>query len=283
MSRIEKALEKVARHREMSMPEKLHSGEDISAKAWGDEGAPTISLKVGNPFIVGFTLQDMAVVEEYKKLRSTLIRMTKKDENLNTIMVTSSESGEGKTTTAINLAIVLALEFNHTVLLVDADVRRPMIHNYLGVEAKLGLADCLADGIDVGRALIKTEIPKLSFLSSGKETDVPAELLSSAKMKGLIMELKHRYHDRYIIIDTPPALLFSETQVINSFVDGTIFVVKEGVSTAHVQHALDMMTDGSLLGLVYTNASPEEQSGRYHNHYNRYYQENSIGQDKQNS
>jgi receptor protein-tyrosine kinase/non-specific protein-tyrosine kinase len=88
-----------------------------------------------------------------------ILRLTKKLANHNTIMVTSSESGEGKSLTATNLALVLAQEYNHTVLLIDADLRRPTLNTLLGVEPVLGLSDCLADGIDVGRALAKTGRP----------------------------------------------------------------------------------------------------------------------------
>jgi len=274
MSRIENALEKAIRRREPSLPPK---------EPLVQENVELVSqpLKTKSPYVIRFTEQDLPIAEEYRKLRSLILRMTKKQANHNTIMVTSAESGEGKSLTATNLALVLAQEYNHTVLLVDADLRRPTLQTLLGVEPALGLSDCLADGIDIGRALAKTSIPKLTFLSSGRKTHKPAELLSSNKMKALVHELKHRYPDRYIIIDTPPALLFSETHVISSFVDGILFIVKEGVASSSVRAALDILKESPILGIVYNNASPELLNGRYH-HYYRYYHQHRDGASNKN-
>jgi protein-tyrosine kinase len=263
MSRIENALEKAIQRREPSLrPEEPLAQDNVEMAAQ--------PLKTKSPYVIKFTEQDMPIAEEYRKLKSLIMRLTRKLANHNTIMVTSAESGEGKSLTATNLALVLAQEYNHTVLLIDADLRRPTLNYLLGVDPPLGLSDCLADGIDVGRALAKTGIPKLSFLSSGRKTAKPAELLSSNKMKALINEVKHRYPDRYIIIDTPPTLLFSETHVISSQVDGILFIVKEGVASSSVRAALDILKDSSIFGIVYNNASPEQLNGRYH-HYHRYY------------
>jgi exopolysaccharide/PEP-CTERM locus tyrosine autokinase len=274
MSRIEDALEKAVRRREPSAP---YTGPSIQENV-ETEAQP---LKTKNPYVIRFTEQDLPIAEEYRKLRSMILRMTKKQTNDNILMVTSAESGEGKSLTATNLALVLAQEYNHTVLLVDADLRRPTLHNLLGLEPVLGLSDCLADGIDVGRALAKTGIPKLSFLCSGRKTSKPAELLSSNKMKVLIHELKHRYPDRYIIIDTPPALLFSETHAISSYVDGILFIVKEGTASNSVRDALDILKGGPVLGIVYNNASPQQLDRRYH-HYYQYYkqQRNEVSHEK---
>jgi protein-tyrosine kinase len=274
MSRIENALEKAIRRREPSLPpEEPLAQENVEIAAQ--------PLNTKSPYVIRFTEQDLPVAEEYRKLRSLILRLTKKLANHNTIMVTSAESGEGKSLTATNLALVLAQEYNHTVLLIDADLRRPTLNTLLGVEPVLGLSDCLADGIDVGRALAKTGIPKLTFLSAGRKTQKPAELLSSNKMKALIYEVKHRYPDRYIIIDTPPTLLFSETHVIGSYVDGILFIVKEGVASSSVRAALDILKDNSILGIVYNNASPEQLNGRYH-HYYQYYNYQQRGANNQN-
>ena len=116
MSRIENALEKAVQRREPSPPKGLnHANVEIPAQP----------LKTKSPYVIRFTEHDLHVAEEYRKLRSFILRATKKQANHNTLMVTSAESGEGKSLTATNLALVLAQEYNHTVLLVDADLRRP--------------------------------------------------------------------------------------------------------------------------------------------------------------
>ncbi|MGE5174539.1 MAG: XrtA-associated tyrosine autokinase [Betaproteobacteria bacterium] len=270
MSRIEKALENALRQREPSPALEPLQSNDPAMEA----------LKPTNPNIIGFDDQLAPIAEEYKKLRSMILQMTKRKENHNTIMVTSAESGEGKSLTAINLALVLAQEYNHTVLLIDADLRRPSLQTYLGLEPGLGLTDCLFDGIDVSQALIKAGTPKLSFLGAGRKASNPAELLSSNKMKSIVHELKSRYRDRYIIIDTPPVLAFAETHVMSSYVDGVLFVVKEGVASSSVHAALDILNIGNVLGIVFNNASAERLQGRY-SHYYHYYYDQRRGETKE--
>ncbi len=261
MSRIEKALENAIRQRDPS---------DV-AEELPSHTTAVVPLNPINQNIISVSNPYSPVAEEYKKLRAMILHLTRKKENLNVIMVTSSETGEGKSLTSINLALVLAQEYYKTALLIDADLRRPSLHGYLGVEPVLGLTDCLVDGIDVGRALIKVGTSKLSFLAAGKISSNPAELLSSNKMRSLIHEIKNRYRDRYVIIDTPPVLAFAETHVMSSFVDGVLVVVKEGVASSSVHAAMDILKSATVLGIVYNNTSVKESSSRYSRYYNNYY------------
>ncbi len=262
MSRIEKALENAVRRREpLQAPEPIQQTPRR-------EGLP---LTPSNPRIVGFGDQTAFVAEEYRKLRSILLQLTKRQTYLNTLMVTSSESGEGKSLTATNLGLVLAQDYNHTVLLIDGDLRRPSLHDYLGVKPPFGLADCLLDGVDVSRALMPLDNGKLTLLAAGRKTDNPAELLSSDKMKTLMREVKGRYHDRYIIIDTPPVLPFAETHSISTYIDGVLFIVKEGTAMTNVAASLDILKDGNVLGIVYNGARKDRTSDRYSHYYDQYY------------
>jgi len=229
-----------------------------------------MTFKPVNPCVLAFSNPDMAVAEQYRKLKTLILKMTEKDFR-NTLIVTSSIGGEGKSVTCANLAIMLAREYGQTVLLVDADLRKSSLQEYLGLESVFGLADCLNDRIDLGKAIVKTGIPKLSFLSAGKKMAEPAELLSSYRMKELLTEMKNRYHDRYIIIDTPPALLYAETLVLSTIVDGIVVVVREGVASLQgVRDTLDALKGASLLGIVYNDVSNASLDGTYRN-YKDYY------------
>jgi protein-tyrosine kinase len=233
-----------------------------------------LSMNQSNPRVITYQNPDSPVAEEYRKLKTVILRMTR-DEFRNTVMVTSAISGEGKSVTSANLAVMLAREYGQTVLLIDADLRRPSLQEYLGMAAHVGLADCIEDGIDAGNAIVKTGIPKLSFMSAGKRVEHPSELLSSQVMKNYLLELKHRYRDRYIIIDTAPILLFAEIQALSRLVDGVLVVVKEcGVSLKGVTQMLDILKDSNVLGFVYNNASATSLDGRYHDHYQHYYSDN---------
>jgi protein-tyrosine kinase len=227
-------------------------------------------VTIASPYIIKFTEEDAPLTEEYRKLKSAVLMMMKQNAKQNTLVVTSSESGEGKSLTAVNLALVLAQESNRTVLLVDADLRRPSLHTYLGVKPNFGLADCILDKVDLHDALIKTTVPRLNFLAAGKKTDTPAELLSSDRMKEFMQEIKNRYQDRIIIFDTPPTLIFTDIRVLSQFADGILFVVKEGTAANSVRDALAALKGSPVLGIVYNGASQEQLNGRYHRYY-RYY------------
>jgi protein-tyrosine kinase len=230
-------------------------------------------FKPTNPYLVTFSGSDSPVAEQYRKLKTLILKMTRKDFR-NTLLVTSSIGGEGKSITCANLAVMLAREYGHTVMLVDADLRKPSLQEYLGLKSAFGLADCLTDGINLGKAIVKTGLPKLSFLSAGKQVADPAELLSSYRMKELLTELKNRYEDRYIIIDTPPTLLYAETLALSALVDGVVVVVREGVGSPQgVRDTLDVLKGSALLGIVYNDVSYASLDGSYRNykdHYSKY-------------
>ncbi len=176
--------------------------------------------------------------------------------NGNLIMVTSSLAGEGKSFCAVNLAMSIAMEMDHTVLLVDADVARPMVPKILGVGADKGLLDVLLDDkLDLTEVLIKTNIEKLSILTAGSQHPNANELLASQSMGLLLKELVHRYEDRIIIFDSPPLLLTSEARVLASQM-GQIVLVVEAEKTTHqtVRETLRQIESCEVVNLVYNKA-----------------------------
>ena len=147
------------------------------------------------------------------------------------IMVTSALPGEGKTFTAINLAMSIAMEIDTSVLLVDADVVRPSVPKRLGFEVGRGLLDVLQDPtIDLADVMLRTNIPKLSVLPAGTPNSRSTELLASASMERLLIELANKYADRVIVFDAPPLLLTTEARVLASRV-GQVVVVVEAART----------------------------------------------------
>jgi protein-tyrosine kinase len=283
VSRIEKALEKAAEQRgsrekdepgivEKSIKKKLpeESGEAYSsAPVWTAE--PAMDMKLDHPMLITYRDPRSPISEEFRKLKSSLVTHAREGNAKKALMITSCLSGEGKSVTAINLAITLAQEYDHTVLLVDADLRKPSVHKYFRLTPKRGLADCLSEGSDIGPALIKTGIGRLSILPAGREVENPAELLGSQRMKALVHEMRQRYPDRFIIFDCPPVLSVAETRSLSSFVDGILFVVKEGmVSRTHVLDALGAINEKKVLGIIYNHIENESLMGRYHYYYHGY-------------
>jgi len=230
-------------------------------------------MKIDHPSIVAARKVDSPVTEEYKKLKSRIVDLTTKDGFKNTLAVTSSVSEEGKSITAVNLAVSLSQDYDHAVILIDADLRRPTLHTYLNRTPGKGLSDCLVGGIDPDAALMPIGSKKLSFLPAGKKIDDPVEFFASRKMQALMQDLKARYADRYIIVDTPPVLLFAETKKISAFADGTILVVKEGRATLeNISEALDILKETNVMGIVYNHASLQNlNESSYYHYYSRYY------------
>jgi protein-tyrosine kinase len=268
MSRIEKALQKAASKRKGMPPQgaPVPRPEDRPGTTSPPPAADRETMeRPVSPYLVTLTEPLSPIAEEYRKLKSMIVKLTKHGGFKNTLMVTSSLGNEGKSLTALNLAVTLSEEYDHTVLLIDADLRNPTLHRYLDLAPGAGLADCLVDGLDAGKAMMRPGIGKLSFMPSGRAVGNPVELLSSRKMKDLIGELKHRYSDRYIIIDTPPVLSVAETCSLSPLVDGIVFVVREGLSSVdNIRDSLDILKDGNVLGLVFTGVSVENLNGRYH-------------------
>jgi len=271
MSRIEKALEKAARLRGDDITPKRPQERDVHYLQAPRQGTKIASM--GVPRLVAFHDPASPVSEEYKKLKARIVSLTKQESFKNMLLVTSAIGGEGKSITAANLALSLSQDYDHSVLLVDADVRKPTLHKLFNVTPGIGLSDCVDDDRDLGSAFIKIGNGNLTLLPSGKRHDNPVELFSSQRMHKALAALKYRYPDRYIIIDTPPVLLFAETKMISSFVDGIIFVVKEGrAPLQHIADALDVLKGEEIMGVVYNGVGPNGLNGRfaYHNYYADY-------------
>ena len=186
-----------------------------------------------------------AITDQFRVIKRPLLdnatgKGASKVTNGNLIMVTSSLPGEGKSFTAINLAMSIAMEVNHTVLLVDADVARPSVMSKLGLEPSPGLLDLLLNNsTDIADVLLKTNVPRLSLLPTGKPHPRANELLTSTAMTLLLEDLSNKYKDRIIIFDSPPLLLTTEARVLAAHMGQILMVVQaEKTLQSQVQHAL---------------------------------------------
>ncbi|GGC97185.1 hypothetical protein GCM10011396_50840 [Undibacterium terreum] len=192
----------------------------------------------------------------------------------NLIMVASSLPGEGKTFCAVNLAISIAMELDHTVLLVDADVARPSVPRYLRLDpadtsSAIGLMDVLLDDkLDLADAMLKTNIDTLSILPAGRSHKRATELLASQAMSSLLDEIANRYPDRIVIFDSPPLLLTTEARVLANQMGQIVLVVEAEATTQHVvKEVLRQLKSHTNVNLVY-NKAKTFAGGDY---YGRYY------------
>ena len=160
--------------------------------------------------------------------------------NGNLIMMTSAVPGEGKTFSAVNLAMSIAMELDQTVLLVDADVARPSLPRIFGLPPGKGLLDALqSKSFDLSQALIRTNVEKLTLLTSGTPHAHATELLASDAMARLLDEMAIRYPDRIVIFDSPPLLVTTESRVLATHMGQIVFVVQaESTLQSDVKRAL---------------------------------------------
>jgi exopolysaccharide/PEP-CTERM locus tyrosine autokinase len=230
-------------------------------------------LKATNPKFIIAPGQARVVIEEYRKLKSVILRMTQGGKFLNTIAITSGAPQDGKSLTALNLAFSLAQSYDHTVLLVDTDLRGPSIHSLLGIKPEKGLIHYLRDDVPLDEILVKTGLGKLVVLPAGGTVKDPVELLSSDKMRKLVEELKNRYLDRYVIFDTPPVTYFAESQAIASMVDGVLLVVRDReTKQQHFVEALSVLEGANIMGIVYnSDHAPFMKGSSYYYYYYYYY------------
>lgn len=231
-------------------------------------------LRENNMLVQGSSLSPN-FSDEYRRIKRPLLsnafgKSSALMEKGNLVLVTSSIPGEGKTHTAINLALSIAHERDHTVLLVDCDVARHGASSVLGIVDKPGLVDILEDDdFSVGDAILRTDIPELCLISSGKQHDFVTELLASQRMSELVAEIGARYEDRVIIFDGPPLLPTPQTQVLTSLVGQVVFVVEAGSTPqSTVEEALNMIPEEQATGLVMNKSEGSGgRSGYYYGYY----------------
>ncbi len=211
------------------------------------------------------------VAEEYRLIKRPLLANAfghggvARVRNGNLIMVTSSLPGEGKTFTAVNLAISMATELEHTVLLIDADVSKSSVIRYLGLKAKRGLIDVLQNPeLALSDVLIRTNIAKLTVLPAGESITHATELLASSAMKNFVREIANRYPDRIVIFDSPPLLSTSEASVLATYVGQIVFVVEaERTPQDAITDALSHIADCENVGVVLNKFASGASSGDY--------------------
>lgn len=208
------------------------------------------------------------MADEYRVIKRPLIanamgRGSAPIPNGNLIMVTSALPGEGKSFTAINLAISIAMELDNTVMLVDADVARPSVLNMLGLPPAPGLLDVVdKNSVDISGVLLRTNIEKLSILPSGTQHPRATELLASDAMVRLLDDMASRYNDRIIIFDSPPLLLTTESRALATHMGQIVIVVHaEQTAQAAVKQAVSAIEACPVKMLVLNQARQASTDG----------------------
>jgi capsular exopolysaccharide synthesis family protein len=205
--------------------------------------------------IVSYFDPKALISEQFKVLRTNILSLDKAKTHNKIIVITSSIHSEGKTMTALNLAVTLASSTHKPrVLLIDADMRRGRVAKYLGVDQQIGLSEVLEEKAELPEALFQIDIENLSFMASGAVPEHPAELLDSPQMKAVLSELKKQYD--YILIDTPPIISVTDSGIIGALADGVLMIIQAGrTQRGIVGRATELLKQSQvkILGYVLTN------------------------------
>lgn len=220
--------------------------------------------------LVSFKNPKSRSAEAFRTLR-TNIQFSCLDTELKSIVVTSSGSGEGKSTVMANLAITMA-QSGKSVILVDCDLRKPSIHKKMGVSNSVGLTNVLVQNVKKEDCMMESSVKNLFILTSGPVPPNPAELLGTRKMRDFIGELKKEFD--MVLIDAPPVLAVTDAQILSSIADGVIFVASYGEAQkdaiVDAKHLIDKV-GGKVIGIVF-NKVPEGVSSYQGKYYEGYYE-----------
>ena len=206
---------------------------------------------------------EQGVFTDAYKILCTQVLQKMREIGWNALAVTSPGEGEGKTLTAINLAISMAMEVNQTVLLVDANLRHPSVHQYFGMKGEVGLSDYLTAGKPLEEMLVHPGIGHFVILPGGKPLLNSSEMLGSQKMAVLVQELKQRYPSRIVLFDLPPLLSAADALAFAPYVDAALLVVEEGkTKNEDIVRAANLLNSTTLIGTVLNKSRDPEIADR---------------------
>jgi capsular exopolysaccharide synthesis family protein len=292
MERIRKALEQASRDRAQNFRAEPRPavGAPPPPPSSSPAAAPQADLTTG----VRYTYTKMVEVTErtmvdhrliagvaghefkdaYRMLRTRVLQSLREN-NWTSLAVTGPASGCGKTLTSINLAISLAMDVTHTVLLVDLDLRKPSISDYFNYHPEYGLSDYLLRDVPIHQILFSPGIERLVVLPGREAIQNSSEMLRSPKMVALVNELKHRYPDRLIIFDLPPILAADDALAFAPYTDAMLLVAEAGgTSREDLQKAIEILKGVPVIGTVLNKANAPRGG------YGYYYKQRAARKDK---
>jgi capsular exopolysaccharide synthesis family protein len=234
-----------------------------------------------NERAVAFHKFDTVEAEQYRKLYIEIVH-ARRTRELQIILLTSALAGEGKSITALNLAITSAAAGDqHGVLLVDTDLRKPSIHRYLGIHPRCGLSDYLLGDTEYSQIFFKTQIPGLTIIAAGRRVSNPTTLLASTRMEQLFRDIKSQKQYSSIILDSSPVLLTSESKVLLQYVDTTILVVRaKKTPTEVISQTIKILGEENVLGCVLNGVTFSDFPLYNYYYNNNYYNSGSINDSK---
>lgn len=277
MDRIQRALDKAKQQQKKisnnNLEKKVVSEEPIQNSVQKNSSINDISytqtkvLPINNEALESKRI----IAGMYHHSQSTVFRMLRtqvlkkmRENNYQTLAISSPTASEGKSLVASNLAVAIAMELNQTVLLVDMDLRNPSLNDYFSLEVTNGLKQLLEKDLALEDVLINPGIERLVILPGVDRADDSAELISSPKMAALVHELKKKYDSRVIIFDVPPILQTDDVMLASDYFDATLLVLEDGKNKeVEIKKAIQLLDGHNLIGTVLNKSEKQPSHQNY--------------------
>lgn len=241
-------------NRPLAAPTNISAGAPSQAYSGPTSNAVKISELVMDEYHIIAHRTRSKEADLFRILRTQVLQKMQQS-GLRTLGVTSPNYGDGKSTIAINLALSIALDLKQTVLLVDLDLRKPCVTEYLGLNAPVGLTDYFQHDTPIPSCIIRPSFDRLAILPAGPTLENSSEVLGSPKIAALAQEVKYRYADRIVIYDLPPVLAQDDPLVFLPHADGILLVINEGVTrTSDLKSTMHVLANANVVGTVLNNA-----------------------------
>jgi capsular exopolysaccharide synthesis family protein len=271
MERIRKALEQAGRDRAQNFGDTRVQGNApiVADLSTGVRYTSTKVIDVPERVLAENRLIAAIPGHEFKdayRMLRTRVLQSMRENHWTSVAITGPASGCGKTLTAVNLAISLAMEVTNTVLLVDLDLRKPSIHDYFGYQPECGLSDYLLHGVPIQQIMFTPSIERLVVLPGREAIENSSEMLRSPKMVALVSELKNRYPDRLVVYDLPPILAADDALSFAPYTDAMLLVAEAGgTSRDDLKKALEVLKSTPVIGTVLNKANTTRGGYGYYN------------------
>lgn len=267
MSQISKAVEMAKKEGQFGNDRQQRNGGGQQPHLFRENDVSRIATDAAvlrkNNVLTG--IDDNKVVDTYRLLRTRVLSRMRQN-RWKSLGITSAGKNDGKTLTAVNLAISIAMKQNHSVVIVDTDLRNPSVAKAFGIEPKFGLADYLSSDVPLGKVLINPGIDGLNIIPGNQHTHTPSELLSSLKMSRLAKDLKSQYQSIIVIYDLPPVLVGDDVVAFAPNLDAVLFVVEEGsTDSSRLKKSVSLLEDLNIIGSVLNKSKQtSDQEGYYY-------------------
>lgn len=269
MDKLEKALQKAREQRQIELENQAGQQQRIAEQAVETRQEQQAAMANNTIQIQPGYLEEHHIIahhtrsaeaDTFRILRTKILQIMGQS-GMKTLGITSANYGDGKTTISLNLAVSIALDLKQTVLLVDLDLRKPNVTEYLGIQPRYGISDYFLHDVPIAECLLRPSFDRMTILPAGQQVDNSSEVLGSPKIAALARELRSRYPDRFIIYDMPPTLAQDDPIAFLPHVDAILLVVNDGATKINeLKQSLHVLSSANVIGTVLNTSAQKKKS-----------------------